>query len=578
VPFTAASETFYVSPAGDDANPGTETAPWQTIGRANGTLVAGDTVLIRGGTYDDPIRPLASGTDDDNRVTYRAFGDGPVILVAVGDLGGNPEAEGAIGLGGRRFVTVDGGPDRLIRAIPGAQSFASLGNFTNAQHCVVDSVVIDGSQYTSAGANLFLFNYLYSPSDTESSSNVLRNSWFLGRATSFSLYTEDIIQVAGNAHHNVIENNLFDNTFHVSVNLGQGVNQAGIRPYANVVRDNEIVNRYHTALSLYPGGPDNLVEGNTLIASGGLPRSLAGPGNALQYSSEAGVIRHNLIAFGGAIDSDRLTGGLYMSTGGDAPGDTVGNRVYNNTIVRNEGDGIAVAYWADPGTIGKNAFLNNIVYGNNTHDPSFFPGIGIRYEETNNVPGGIGDNYQSNLIGNRNGVDPAPDPTRDIVVDAFFGSATAAEAETFVGPDQPQFVDILQVDPGFVDYGAGDFRIRADSSLVDAGAPLTNVAADDSGQGTILRVDDANPFQAAEGFAPWLGVLPDHIVIGSNPGRSTARRVEIVSVDKTTNRLVLAEAISRAPGEPIWLWSDSRGEVVFAGARPDIGAFEYPGD
>jgi len=69
----------------DPAGAGTSgAAPWCTIGKANATLVAGDTVLIAAGTYGDQIRPVNDGSSDTSRITYRALGDGNVILTAVG--------------------------------------------------------------------------------------------------------------------------------------------------------------------------------------------------------------------------------------------------------------------------------------------------------------------------------------------------------------------------------------------------------------------------------------------------------------------------------------------------------------
>ena len=58
--------TYYVAPAGNDAfsvaqaqNIGT---PWQTINRAASNLVAGDTCLVRAGTYRETVTVRASGT------------------------------------------------------------------------------------------------------------------------------------------------------------------------------------------------------------------------------------------------------------------------------------------------------------------------------------------------------------------------------------------------------------------------------------------------------------------------------------------------------------------------------------
>jgi parallel beta-helix repeat protein len=72
--------TYYVAPDGDDANPGTESQPWRTIQKAADTLVAGDTVLIKSGTYTETVRPANSGTAD-AYITYKAYpGHNPVVL------------------------------------------------------------------------------------------------------------------------------------------------------------------------------------------------------------------------------------------------------------------------------------------------------------------------------------------------------------------------------------------------------------------------------------------------------------------------------------------------------------------
>src|SRR4051812_40511865 len=43
--------TYYVSPSGSDTNPGTSGAPFQTLQKAANSVVAGDTVTARAGTY-----------------------------------------------------------------------------------------------------------------------------------------------------------------------------------------------------------------------------------------------------------------------------------------------------------------------------------------------------------------------------------------------------------------------------------------------------------------------------------------------------------------------------------------------
>lgn len=63
---------YYVAPDGDDGNPGTIDSPWQTIQHAADTLVAGDTVYIRAGTYPEQVVPQNSGSAG-QEIAYAAY-------------------------------------------------------------------------------------------------------------------------------------------------------------------------------------------------------------------------------------------------------------------------------------------------------------------------------------------------------------------------------------------------------------------------------------------------------------------------------------------------------------------------
>lgn len=71
--------TYYVAPWGSDDSSGTMTAPWQTIGKAAQTMIAGDSVLIRSGTYPESVNPANSGTTG-ARITYANYSDEEVIV------------------------------------------------------------------------------------------------------------------------------------------------------------------------------------------------------------------------------------------------------------------------------------------------------------------------------------------------------------------------------------------------------------------------------------------------------------------------------------------------------------------
>src|SRR5262245_2106950 len=46
-----AANTYYVAPGGDDKGPGTMATPWATLQHAADTVTAGDTVIVKPGSY-----------------------------------------------------------------------------------------------------------------------------------------------------------------------------------------------------------------------------------------------------------------------------------------------------------------------------------------------------------------------------------------------------------------------------------------------------------------------------------------------------------------------------------------------
>jgi len=70
---------FFVSPSGSDTNPGTLLLPWKTIGKASIMVIPGDTIIIRGGIYNEEVSFQTSGTES-NPISIMAYlGENPII-------------------------------------------------------------------------------------------------------------------------------------------------------------------------------------------------------------------------------------------------------------------------------------------------------------------------------------------------------------------------------------------------------------------------------------------------------------------------------------------------------------------
>jgi hypothetical protein len=85
----AAASTYYVSPNGNDSNPGTESQPWKTIQKACDTLTAESTVYVKAGQYNEKITVNVSGTASGGYITIRNYESDKVVIDGTGVSGDN---------------------------------------------------------------------------------------------------------------------------------------------------------------------------------------------------------------------------------------------------------------------------------------------------------------------------------------------------------------------------------------------------------------------------------------------------------------------------------------------------------
>ena len=75
----AAAATYYMAPNGSDGGSGSTGSPWATFDKAMTVLRSGDTLLLKDGTYYQPMDVTVSGTAG-KPITIKAAGDGKVTI------------------------------------------------------------------------------------------------------------------------------------------------------------------------------------------------------------------------------------------------------------------------------------------------------------------------------------------------------------------------------------------------------------------------------------------------------------------------------------------------------------------
>lgn len=82
----AQATTFYVAPNGNDAGPGTSSAPFRTIQHAADLARPGDVITVRAGIYRERVSPPRGGTSDSKRIVYQAAPGARVVITGSNEM------------------------------------------------------------------------------------------------------------------------------------------------------------------------------------------------------------------------------------------------------------------------------------------------------------------------------------------------------------------------------------------------------------------------------------------------------------------------------------------------------------
>lgn len=479
---------YYLSPSGDDANPGTLDRPWQTLDHADEVLTSGDVLFCRGGEFTDlhdAFQPKAP-----NITVTNYPGDSPVFRTIGRDFYGTTN----IMYLDQDTITISGLQFRPLGVELSQYAIRVIGNHITLRNIVIDGPLINGV-YTFETVLRIEGDY------AEVDQCHLRGG---GDTTIPEGHHGLTIAVFGNYAN--IHNNLLEKGVHTVVRLDGAY---------SIVRDNTIVHAIGYGVLLQVGSSHCLVERNTITGCDELLDYVKCP--LYINGSESSIVRFN-------VGWNNEKGGLAHHAGSH-------NRIYNNVLFNNGTYGIKT--WCSDGFVcADNVIMNNVVAHDLSLDGPCQYGFGEFLVATTFLDPAQDNRYRKNFVvvydnGWLNDSDCAIYYYDGVSV---FGYAKVSSFEA----GGSNWLDNVYwgCDPMFVDPPNGDFRLRTGSCLIDAGAPLT--VASSTGSGSSLPVQDALYF--------WPG---DEIMIGGNQVR------RIASADYDNNRLSLDSPASWSAGDAV---------------------------
>jgi len=266
----AAGTTHWVapSPAGDDAHPGTSAEPWATLQHAADMVLAGDTVIVRSGSYAG-FQVTTSGSSTDP-ITFRAENGATVSITS-----DNPFTSDGINVEGGHWIVIEGftvtGRTRAgIRAVLCSHvtirdnvcdANGTWGIFTG----FCDDLLIEGNRTSNSGDEHGI--YVSNSGDRP----VIRGNTIWGNHANGIHMNGDVSQGGDGIISNaIVEDNIIRDN---GAGGGSGINCDGVQ--GSLIRNNLIVDSHASGISLYRidgGGPSsgNRVLNNTvLVASDG---------------------------------------------------------------------------------------------------------------------------------------------------------------------------------------------------------------------------------------------------------------------------------------------------------------------
>jgi hypothetical protein len=384
---TPQGTTYYVAPSGSDSNSGTEARPWRTIGKATETLVAGDTVYIRAGTYREQVEAQNSGSAG-SPITYAAT-PGETVTIDGSSLSLPDYETGLFVIEDVSYIVVSG--LRIVNAGPNDNNAGIYVD--NAHHVLIEN----NYTYNTASSGIGVWDGSHVILDR----NEVRLACNDGE--------QEMITVSGTDTFEVRNNHVHEGG--PGSNGGEGITIKGGaingKVFGNHVHD--LPHGERTCLYIDAWG--TRATSNIWVYANTLHHCAAG----ISLASEDGGLVRDI-------------------------------RIYNNLAYANQSNGLEIGDWGEFGVprrpVENVTFINNTVYANGT------AGWGAGFWNGNSDVKGI--LVRNNIFSQNETAQMINESTASLAVDHNLIDGTQDDAHAITGTDyvvgNPSFVDAARAD------------------------------------------------------------------------------------------------------------------------------------
>ncbi|WP_214630861.1 right-handed parallel beta-helix repeat-containing protein [Paenibacillus agaridevorans] len=441
-------KVYYVSANGADTNPGTIEAPWRTIQKAADTLMAGETVLVRGGVYEEFVTIRNSGSAAAGYITFQAY-PGEQAVIEGKNLSIASGKSSLMGIRSASYIVVQGFEIRGLATASSSEYPAGVkiqGGGSNI-HILNNNIHHIENRATRGNAHgLLVYGDSANPiSDIKISGNEVHH---LINGSSESL------TLVGNVKDFSVDHNIIHDNNNIGIDIAGFYNTCsspcqdqarnGVVAYNLVYNIDTYTNPAYgsgsrSAAGIYVDGGTNVVIENNEVFNSNFGVELA--------SEQLGRATSNIVLRNNYLHHNQGAG-LIMGGSGTDNGGAANNLIVNNTLYMN--DALHQGY----GEItlqhhnNQNIFANNILYT--------FPKMPfIRKSGTT----GGGNVIDHNLYYRTDGVD-----STSWRYDGVSHKSWNAFKQT-TGFDQ----NSIFADPLFIDIEAGNLRLAEQSPAINTG-------------------------------------------------------------------------------------------------------------